>query len=77
MAFFDSKPILLRAVSLSTLGYQLPHNLYHFAHLHVLPTMFQQIIQILSLSSGVIASLILLWQSTKCKGVLHGPYPKP
>ncbi len=74
-ALLDSKPILLRVVSLSTLVYQIPHSLYHFAHLDLLPNTFQQIIQIFSLSSGILASLIIFWQTTK--GVLYGPHPKP
>ncbi len=60
---------LLKAVALSTLTYQIPHSFYHFAHLHLLPTLLQQISQTLILSLGVVASLIILWQSQNLKGV--------
>jgi hypothetical protein len=64
-ALFTPTSTLLRTTAISSLVYQVSHTIFHTAHLKVLPSMLQQSLQVLVLSLGIIASLIILWGSRK------------
>jgi hypothetical protein len=63
LALTRLEPVLLRAVALSTLFYQIPHTFYHVIHLPLLPTTIQQTTQTFFLVLGIFASLVILFQT--------------
>jgi hypothetical protein len=67
LALFNSEVILLRAVAISTLIYQIPHTFYHIIHLQLLPTTIQQATQTFLLVLGILASLVILFHSRTAK----------
>jgi hypothetical protein len=65
LALLEPSSGLLRATALGSLVYQVPHTIYHVVHINLLLSTPQQIFQVLILSLGIIASLIILWGSRK------------
>lgn len=63
LALLEPSPALLRATALSSLVYQVPHTIYHTAHLGLLPNALQQVLQMFVLSLGILASLIIFLSS--------------